>query len=406
MSPSKSVVNLDGVRKTKVANVFKGGLLAGTLRRTSSGVVEFRYDESYVSAGVPIAFSLPVTPEPVITPGGGVPAFFAGLLPEGYRLTSLRERLKVSASDELSLLLAVGADTPGDVQILPEGVSVSYADAVEAPVIVDEEGALDFSGLHSALDLHALPGVQDKVSSQMITAPVGGRLPQSILKLNPPRYPGLVENEFAHLNAASALGLPVASAKLLRDRHGEAGLLVRRFDRVDHGENGGVTRLALEDATQIMGLTPAQKYNVAAEEVVQALADHCAAGMVVRRNLFMQFLFAWLTGNGDLHAKNVALLQVGDRWQVSPIYDVPSTLVYGDTTMALDIDGRRNKLRWRNWMHFGESIGLPERAVLSAAKKAGDAAAGVDWEDLPFEGSPRNGALRELRFRRAQLPTA
>ena len=70
MSPSKSVVDLDGIRKTKVANVFKGGLLAGTLRRTSSGVVEFRYDESYVSAGVPIAFSLPVTPEPVITPGG------------------------------------------------------------------------------------------------------------------------------------------------------------------------------------------------------------------------------------------------------------------------------------------------------------------------------------------------
>ena len=57
-------------------------------------------------------------------------------------------------------------------------------------------------------------------------------------------------------------------------------------------------------------------------------------------------------------------------------------------------------------MHFGESIGLPERAVLSAAKKAGDAAAGVDWGDLPFEGSPRNGALRELRFRRAELPTA
>lgn len=165
-------------------------------------------------------------------------------------------------------------------------------------------------------------------------------------------------------------------------------------------------RLALEDATQILGLTPAQKYNMTAEEIVDAMADLSTAGLVTRRNLFIQFLFAWLTGNGDLHAKNVSLLESKGRWGVAPMHDLPSTFIYGDTAMALDIDGRRKGLRWRDWENFGRAIGLPERSVLTAASKVGVAAASVDWERLPFTGSPLNGTLRELRFRRAELPNA
>ncbi len=45
-----------------------------------------------------------------------------------------------------------------------------------------------------------------------------------------------------------------------------------------------------------------------------ALAALCKARPVAVRNLYLQFVFAWLTGNGDLHAKNIAVLagrQVG-----------------------------------------------------------------------------------------------
>jgi len=56
--------------------------------------------------------------EPVVRPGGALPAYFAGLLPEGRRLSALRRAVKTSADDELSLLLAVGADAIGDVQVV------------------------------------------------------------------------------------------------------------------------------------------------------------------------------------------------------------------------------------------------------------------------------------------------
>jgi serine/threonine-protein kinase HipA len=52
-----------------------------------------------------------------------VPPFFAGLLPEGARLVALITRLKTSAADEFSLLVAVGGDTIGDVRVLPEGAA-------------------------------------------------------------------------------------------------------------------------------------------------------------------------------------------------------------------------------------------------------------------------------------------
>ena len=103
--------------------VYKKGRLAATLGRTSSGV-RFEYVTEYAQLRLPqIATTLPVSAEPITLVNGATPAFFAGLLPEGPRLTAIRDRIKTSLNDELSLLLDIGADLIGDVQILPEGVS-------------------------------------------------------------------------------------------------------------------------------------------------------------------------------------------------------------------------------------------------------------------------------------------
>lgn len=71
--------------------------------------------------------------------------------------------------------------------------------------------------------------------------------------------------------------------------------------------------------------------------------------------------------------------------------------------MALPVDGRTTRLRARHWRAFAEAIGLPERAADSANGLALKAAAGVDLGAVGFTGSPLNGAVRELRMRRAEL---
>ncbi|WP_280204024.1 Scr1 family TA system antitoxin-like transcriptional regulator [Nocardia farcinica] len=125
------------LRDVESADVYKCGRLAGTLRRDGDDVV-FTYLEEYRAdpETPPIAFTLPKHSEPVRTTGGSVPPFFAGLLPEGARLVAITALTRTSEDDHLSLLLAVGADTVGDVQVLPTGLSLT-----EPPVVYVESFA-------------------------------------------------------------------------------------------------------------------------------------------------------------------------------------------------------------------------------------------------------------------------
>jgi len=98
------------------ADVYKAGILAARLTKTSAGV-KFAYLDHYLSESGDqhraIATTLPLRDQTLITPSGAVPPFFAGLLPEGRRLTQLRRRIKTSVDDELSLLVAVGQEPWG-----------------------------------------------------------------------------------------------------------------------------------------------------------------------------------------------------------------------------------------------------------------------------------------------------
>ena len=118
-------------RDVRVAHVLKDGTPAATLERTADGV-RFDYREDYLASGArAVATSLPLRDEPVLTSSGAVPAFFANLLPEGRRLTALRRAVKTSADTELSLLLAVGSDPVGDVQVLVEPAEARHEPVVE-----------------------------------------------------------------------------------------------------------------------------------------------------------------------------------------------------------------------------------------------------------------------------------
>ena len=392
--------DLQRLRFLRAADVYRQGILAGHLTRTETGGTSFAYEPDYLAAGHPgVATTLAPTDVAVQTPAGGLPAFFAGLLPEGHRLSVLKDAAKTSLSDELTLLLAVGADVPGDVQIVPAGETPAEPDPLADTT---DPAALDFTALADAVDLHAIPGVQPKASASMLSAPLSVRDGRYILKLDPPNHPHLVHNEAIHLAAARTLKIPVAAASLVADRNGRPGLLVTRFDRTRDGDRW--LHLPVEDGAQVLGLPPASKYNVTSEDVVAALAGATKAPAVAARNLYLQFVFAWLTGNGDLHAKNVSIL--GGRhggYVVAPVYDVPCTLLYGDNTLALSLAGRTKNLKARHWHEFAESIGLPQRAALTANAVALLSAAAADLEALPFTGSPLNHAIRELRHRRHEL---
>ena len=397
-------IPLDTLKRVRVADVYKAGALAAKLSREPEGV-EFSYVDDYAADdGTPVATTLPISDQPITSPAGAVPAFFAGLLPEGRRLSSLRRAVKTSADDELSLLLAVGRDTIGDVQVVPQGEQPTPAE----PLVSVEKSwsEIRFAEVlqQAGVDRVGIPGVQEKVSARMISAPVGQRTGRYLLKISPPEFPFVVENEAFFLDLAHRVDTPAAEATNVRDADDQAGLLVRRFDRVRIGKEE-VHALASEDACQVLGRWPADKYNVTSEEVVSALANQCEARAVAVRDLYRQICFAWLTGNGDVHAKNLSILATPrGEWRVSPAYDLPSTVPYGDSTLALPIGGKVEGISRNRWLAFAQDVGLREAA---AAKVIGGLVHGLGELEsqlsagsLPFDGKRTHDLISELQHRR------
>jgi serine/threonine-protein kinase HipA len=240
----------------------------------------------------------------------------------------------------------------------------------------------------------------------MINVPVARANSRFMLKLDPPEFPHLVTNEAFFLEAGRRSGLEMADAEVVRDAEGTLGLLVRRFDRVPAAE-GGVAMLAQEDACQVLGRYPADKYRVTTEEVIGALAEVCRARPVAALVLLEQFAFAYLTRNGDAHAKNFSVRRLPDgEWRVTPAYDVTSTHPYGDTTMALPINGRRREDIGRSdFVALGAAAGLRPRAVervLDELRERVDLWIG-GLETLPFDGRRRHRLRRAVEYRRGRL---
>lgn len=398
-------MTLDDLRHVDVAFVWRAGQPAATLRREPTGV-RFAYLPGYT--GPPVATTLPLTTGEVFTAGGALPPFFTGLLPEGRRLRAIRTAVKTSADDELTLLLAVGQDTVGDVQVLREGAAPG---AGEQPSFSPKPlGEVRFADLFrdvlaaTPIDRTAIAGVQDKVSSAMISLPVTHRGAAWILNLNPPEHPHLVVNEAFFLEAARRSGLDVAHTELVHDPTGEPGLLVRRFDRTMAA--GRLVSLPVEDACQILGRYPADKYRLTAEVVVQGLATRCGAPLVAARTLLQQLAFAYITCNGNAHAKNFSVVHRDGEWWVAPAYDLPSSHPYGDTSMALSLCGKlREDIGRADFLAAGEACGVPAKAVARVLDHL--VAAAPQWldrlDELPFDPRRIHKLRQACRYRVARL---
>ncbi|HJW00758.1 MAG TPA: HipA domain-containing protein [Arthrobacter sp.] len=409
----------------RIADIYKAGVLAARLERHDGGT-RFSYLPAYLASGGPaVASSLPLTGEPVLAAAGAAPPYFTGLLPEGRRLNALRRSIKTSADDDLSLLIAAGGNPVGDVQIVGHGEPL---DPDEHAVQLDPKLPVDFDQLLGDPDLIdpvALAGVQDKLSAGMISLPVASAGRRFILKLNAPEFPHVVENELVMFRYAAKLRIPLSRVQLIRDVEGRPGLLVERFDRVPVPGGGPdeVRRLAVEDGAQVLRLYPADKYNVGYGQVCRALADHCSAPLPALRSLAIQGAFAWLSGNGDLHAKNVSMVQQPHgEWVIAPVYDIPSTVVYGDKTLALTLAGKRSGISRRHFLGWATDLGLTDRTAaqvvelalrasgpLIADLEAGTAFAGVagsgkgDDGGSPFPDMVTRAWVKELKHRRRLL---
>ena len=351
------------------ADVYKAGVLTGVMWRVGDDVT-FRYVADY--DGPPVASTLPVGSQAT---GSRMqaPSFFAGLLPEGQtRRGMLARALHVSEDDDLGLLLHLGADTIGDVQIVEAGSPLpADVDDVQEP---GDLARVRFAELWLPVDpsrRHAIAGVQPKISFHSRSL-VGGRAGPVIVKLSPDdSWHGVLHNELLFMTAARDAGLNAPHVQLVADADEVPALAVARFDR--SVDDGMLVRHAQEDATQVLGLRPSQKYDPTATDVIAALSQRCTAPRVAARDLLHQMLYSYAVGNNDLHAKNLSIGQdpTTGVWSVTPVYDVLHTWPYeGDHRFHPAVrDVLHDSVTRKHWLALAADVGLPEKVAAGLCDK-------------------------------------
>ena len=117
--------------------------------------------------------------------------------------------------------------------------------------------------------------------------------------------------------------------------------------------------------------------------------------------------FSYLVANGDLHAKNVSLHTVPDdgRVELTPAYDVLSSLPYGDRSMALSFDGRDDNLKRAGFVAFGERHGVRRAATEAILDELCDVA--PEWiarlDEIGLEPRKTADLARVMKKRRGDL---
>ncbi|MRG95953.1 HipA domain-containing protein [Polyangium spumosum] len=239
----------------------------------------------------------------------------------------------------------------------PSAPRISFGRADVPDVVERSIGKFSISGVQ--------PKAQARLSEDrgaLELADAGGRY---IVKPDVQAYPFLPANEHLTMALARRVGLPVPPNALVRLADDSMAYIVRRFDRI----NGEPPRKRIqEDFCSLAGLRSGDKYESSAEKcakLVLRFTQDTAAGM---RTLFVQMLFSYLVGNGDLHLKNLSIVEEDDgSFALSPAYDLVSTWIYGDHDLALPIQGKKNKVTRRNWLTFAElhaHIPRPEATTL------------------------------------------
>jgi len=334
--------------------VWIAGARVGELIRKANGNLQFRYAPGY--NGPPVSQSLPLQD----TAHGHqlTRAVFGGLLPEGDVRGTLARNLGLSEGNDYGLLEEVGGDVAGAITLLPDGVEPPTTptttplddqrlDALlrglpQRPLAADSTEGIRLS----------LAGAQPKVpvivlDDGQMALPTNAAAPTThILKPEPDRFPGLVDNEAFCMALARACELPVAPVREAVTVTGKPYLVVERYDRdltVDP-----IRRLHQEDFCQALGIASDKKYQQeGGPTIVQStqLLRDCTPIPAQELPRFLRALaFNWIVGNCDAHGKNYSLLYDRGAPTLAPLYDIVSTVIYPELTtrLAMSIDGARH----------------------------------------------------------------
>jgi len=359
-------------------DVYMNGYCVGCFSRSNSGAHGFRYAESWLvrEGARPISLSLPLRREAYT--GQEVINFFDNLLPDNQEIRNrIVARFHAGSGQTFDLLAAIGRDTVGALQFVPEGKTpgdihqLNYQplseDALER-ILLGYQSRAPLGMLREIDDFRiSVAGAQEKTALLKIAdqwcVPIDNTPTSHIIKLPIGKIQShdhtidlsdSVENELLCLTIARAFGFQVPDCEMIKTWKINA-LAIKRFDRKYASDGRWIMRLPQEDYCQVFGLPSARKYEADKGPTITATMKHLqgSANSSKDREKFMaaQVLF-FLLGATDGHAKNFSVhLEAYGAYRLTPFYDIlsvyPTIGVTGlnirDIKMAMSLRGSSGK---------------------------------------------------------------
>lgn len=393
-------------------NVFFKDKLSGQIQKKEDGSFVFTYPNSAQQA---VSLTLPVKPEGYMAED--LFPFFDGLIPEGWLLNLTQKNWKIPKDDRMSLLLTTCQDCIGAAHVLSaEGSERLRPQAKKAEAMGAKKAAAKhfksdrclvcLQGLDNGQDLYhkkcasnlfgfsqapiidislvdleslalmqinqrlTLTGVQKKLSLSAVKDEKKERLTivgldgRFILKPSTDEFPDMAEVEHLSMKLAELQNIPMAKCGLVYLKSGERAYITKRFDRVD-GE-----KIQMEDFCQLSEKPTNKKYSGSSEGLGKIVDKYSNQAPDDKITLFQVLLFSFWIGNSDMHLKNFSLWRdpKNQLIRMSPGYDFLSTRLLipakeDPEEMALSINGKKNKIKWSDFLALGDSYKIPRKVV-------------------------------------------
>jgi|SRR3989344_2251995 len=232
--------------------------------------------------------------------------------------------------------------------------------------IADMPAEISKAGAHMSIS-----GVQIKASVRLDTetralsmAQAGG---SHVLKAEPGEFPELPQNENLCMNIAEKLEMDVPPHALLSMADGKLCYVIKRFDRLEDG-----SKIHKETMAQVLSVNTEDKYKGSLEQVGKAIQKYAKNVGLDLISFFERILLSFLTGNGDMHLKNWALLtHPNGEIHLAPCYDFVCSKMYlpAEEDFALSIMDKRNKLRRKDFETLASHLQIDAKAAKNALDK-------------------------------------
>lgn len=368
-------------------NIWCEGQLLGELSQTQGNWC-FNYHANWLQNQAARSFALsphlPMQTEAFIDSADNktVEWFFENLLPEGGMREALARKAHLSEKDSFGLLSRYGKETAGALSLWP--ANLTYPEDVQYKKLSQEDlrtliNTSSPSLLASNEQLHmSLAGVQNKLGilyrNDQFFLPGGSAASSHIIKPenNNSDFMFCPANEFFCMQLAKAIGLSVPSTQLLHIP--DALYLIERFDRYVKPDD--IKRKHQIDCCQLLNKWVGYKYEshagINSDDLFSAL-NQLTQPVLAKDLVIRWFIFNYLIGNNDAHAKNISFMVSPNNINVAPFYDLLCVQAYlPDSVMAMSIAGE-NKAGWiekQHWLGFANEANISKVLILQYLNKA------------------------------------